>query len=253
MHLDLILAGIAAILGGLVNAVAGGGTLITFPVLTALGVPPITANITNTVALCPGYLGGAYAQRKDIKGMEKLMFLLIPVSIAGGFAGGFILIHTGEKTFNFLIPYLLLLGSILLACQPIVKKLFNPNLNSRKKTKKHNAFWSILLVTPSAMYGGYFGAGLGVVLLAVMGMYINANLTKINALKQTVSLIVNVTAAFLFVFYANVYWDYAIVMAICAFVGGAIGGRIAGRLNPEIFRWVVVCIGLAIALIFFFK
>ncbi|MFH0895487.1 MAG: TSUP family transporter, partial [Bacteroidota bacterium] len=127
---DLILAGLAAIAAGFVNAIAGGGTLITFPVLMALGIPPVAANITNTIALCPGYFGGTYAQRKDLSGQKNNILSIIPAGILGGITGGLLLIYTEEKTFKTLVPYLILIATILLAFQPLIKKLISKKSNS---------------------------------------------------------------------------------------------------------------------------
>ena len=120
--MDFVIAGFAAIVAGVVNAIAGGGTLITFPVLIALGLPAVSANITNTVALCPGYFGGTWAQRKDLTGQGKRIRLLVPVAILGGIAGGLLLILTGEKLFSSLVPYLILFATLLLAAQDRLKK-----------------------------------------------------------------------------------------------------------------------------------
>src|SRR5512145_350133 len=121
-YLILIISFIAALLAGITNAVAGGGTLITFPVLLSLGLPAISANITNTIALVPGYLGGTYAQLNDIRGQRKRILLLSPLCIAGGIAGGVLLLKTGEENFRELIPYLIMLATIMLAVQPLIKK-----------------------------------------------------------------------------------------------------------------------------------
>ncbi len=251
MENDLIYAGLAAVLGGFVNAVAGGGTLITFPVLTALGIPPVAANVTNTVALCPGYFGGTVAQLSDLKTTGKNIWLLLLIGFLGGLTGGLILITTNEKIFTFLIPYLIMFGALLLAFQPYIKKIFLYK-NYTDKTY-YNKILSIILIIPAALYGGYFGAGLGVILLAVLGLYIEQPLTKINALKQAISLCVNIAAAILFIFSGYVYWYYALIMAICAIIGGICGGLVIKKINTEIFRWIVVAVGIIISIYYFIK
>ncbi len=248
---DFILAGVAALAAGIINALAGGGTLITFPVLTALGIPAVVANVTNTVALCPGYLGGTYAQRRDLKGQKKRLGVLIPAGIIGGVAGGFLLLQTGEKIFRELVPYLILFASLILAMQGNLKKWLIKRITSRKPGQ--DSFISIATIVPSAIYGGYFGAGLGVIILAALGLFIEENLVRLNALKQLISLAVNVAAALFFVFSGKVFWLVAAIMAVSALIGGSIGGKLAGKLKPEILRWVVVTIGIVVSVIYFIK
>ena len=243
-----ILIALAAIAAGMVNALAGGGTLITFPLLTALGIPAVVANITNTVALCPGYLGGTFAQIKDLRGQQKRLWLLIPASLAGGVAGGILLLFTEEKLFRGIVPWLILLAAGLLAMQGIVKKWLGKQ-NEKKETGDSNFLWTILLIIPAAVYGGYFGAGLSVIILAVLGLAINDNLTRLNALKQMLAFSVNIAAAIFFVFTGKVEWFVALIMAIGALTGGYLGGKLAGRIKPEILRWTVVGIGVVVAVV----
>jgi uncharacterized protein len=248
---DLLIAGLAAIAAGIVNAIAGGGTLITFPVLTALGIPAVAANVTNTVALCPGYLGGAFAQRNDLKGQKHRIRLLLPVAIIGGVAGGFLLLQTGDKLFSNLVPYLILFASCLLAVQEPLRKWILKWISSRTNGRENGGV--IFAIIPAAMYGGYFGAGLGVITIAALGLLIDDNIIRLNALKQLLSLSINVAAALFFVFLGQVYWLVAAVMAACALIGGTIGGKLAGKFKPVILRWVVVAIGLLLAVVYFLK
>jgi uncharacterized protein len=243
-----ILIGIAAVAAGMVNALAGGGTLITFPVLTAMGLPAVVANITNTVALCPGYLGGSYAQRKDLKGQGKHLWILIPAAILGGAGGGILLFITEEKLFRGIVPWLILLAAALLAMQGMVRNWLKRR-NEKKKSGGSQLFWSLLLVIPATVYGGYFGAGLGVILLSVLGLTLNDDLIRLNALKQTLSLSANLAAALFFVFSGRVDWTVAVVMAIGALCGGFIGGKLAGKIKPEVLRWTVVGIGVVVSII----
>jgi uncharacterized protein len=250
--LDLMLVGIAAVAAGLVNALAGGGTLITFPMLTAVGVPPVLANITNTVALCPGFIGGTFAQRRDLQGQGRRMWLLLPTGVLGGIAGGILLLYTSDSAFRKLIPYLILLAVILLAFQDQLRNW----IVGRSADEGHwhlNEAWSVLLIFPSAIYGGYFGAGLGVMMLAMLGVVLEDSLTRLNALKQSLSFSINIAAAIFFLFSGQVVWPAAIVMSVGALAGGALGGRMAGTVKPTILRWIVVCVGLVVSLIYFFR
>jgi uncharacterized protein len=243
---DFILAGLAAVAAGAINALAGGGTLITFPTLIAIGMPAVEANVTNTVALCPGYLGGIFAQSKDMRGQKKRLLTLMPAAVIGGILGGFLLLHTGERLFRILVPFLILLASVLLAVQePIRKWLVS---RSGQPPGKHGADnWAILPVGFAAIYGGYFGAGLSVIVLSVLGLCADDSLTRLNASKQAISFAVNSAAALFFIFSGHVAWPIAIVMALGAVLGGILGGRLAGRIRPATLRWTVVGIGVTVA------
>jgi uncharacterized membrane protein YfcA len=247
-----ILIGLAALVGGLVNALAGGGTLITFPALTFFGIPALNANITNTIALCPGYFGGTWAQRKDLKGQKKRLTLLIPAALIGGIGGGLLLLYTGDRLFRDIVPWLILIAAGLLAFQGLIKKWVSKQESAEQAGWKKN-LKSFLLVGPATVYGGYFGAGLGVILLAVLGFSFKDNLTRLNALKQSLSLVTNVAAAVFFLFSDKVEWYIAAIMAAGALTGGYLGGKLAGRIKPEILRWAVVIIGTTVAIIMFIK
>src|SRR5262245_6304527 len=185
-EIELVAVGVVAILGGAVNALAGGGTLITFPVLTALGVPAVAANVTNTVALCPGYLGGALAQRGDLRDQRARLARLLPAALAGGLAGGLLLLGSGERAFRALVPFLILLASLLLAAQGGVRRLLVARSGGAPVRGAER--WSALAVGAAAVYGGYFGAGLSVIVLAALGLLLHESLTRLNAAKQVVAL-----------------------------------------------------------------
>jgi uncharacterized membrane protein YfcA len=246
---DLIIAGLAAVAGGLVNALAGGGTLITFPMLTALGVPPVVANVTNTVALCPGYLGATLAQARELRGQGRRLRLLLPTGVLFGIGGGILLLNTSNHTFRILVPYLILLAVGLLYFQDRLRGWV-----MRRAGVAHDQIvpegWAVLPVIPAAVYGGYFGAGVSVMVLAVLGLVLDDSLTRLNALKQAVSFSINIAAALFFVFSGQVLWPAALVMAVGALVGGALGGRLSGKIKPRTLRGIVIAIDLVVALIY---
>ncbi len=249
---ELALAALAAFAAGGVNAVAGGGTLITFPTLVALGVPPIAANVTNTVALCPGYVGGTLAQSADLQPQKQRLYWVVPLTFIGGLVGGLLLLNTEEKLFRTLVPWLILVASGLLA----VQKPFGAWLARYRERRGHGPrtdFSGVVPIFFAAVYGGYFGAGLGVILLAVLGLCMSDSLVKLNALKQAISFSTNVAAALFFVFSGLVLWDVALVMAVGALAGGSLGGRYARKLNPEVLRALVVSAGVIIAAVYFIK
>jgi hypothetical protein len=250
--LNLILIALAGAAAGGVNALAGGGTLISFPVLTAIGLPAVSANVTNTVALSPGYLGATYAQLNDLRTQTRRLWLLLPISALGGLVGGLLLLNTGEKLFRDLVPWLILLASALLAVQVPLRNWLKRR--SAAQTGAGGSDWrAVLLVFIAAIYGGYFGAGLSVIVLAVLGITLDDNLTQLNALKQAIAFAVNITAALFFVFSGQVVWLAAAVMAVGALLGGTLGGRLAGRIQPNTLRWVVVVIGVAVSVIYFIR
>jgi uncharacterized membrane protein YfcA len=248
-YLLVILAAMGA---GLTNAIAGGGTLITFPTLVFLGIPAVSANVTNTVALCPGYFGATMAQRKDLEGQKSRLWIVIPVGIVGGVLGGYLLLRTGEKSFKELVPYLILFASLLLAIQDPVRAWLTRRLAQGGQDVSLQK-WTWLPVSLASVYGGYFGAGFSVILLSALGLTLEDTLTRLNALKQSIALTVNLAAAIFFVFSGKVYWTVALVMAVGALVGGWLGGKLAGRIKPSTLRWTVVTIGVIVSIIYLIR
>jgi uncharacterized protein len=250
--LDFVLIGLAALAAGAINALAGGGTLITFPVLTAVGIPAVMANVTNTVALLPGYLGGTLAQWNDLKAQSKRLWYILPASVVGGLIGGILLLNTGEKVFRQIVPFLILLASLLLAVQDPVRA-FLARRAEKHGSGKVSELWSSVPIGLAAIYGGYFGAGLSVIVLAALGLTMDESLTKLNALKQGVAFSVNIAAAIFFLFSGKVVWEAVLVMAACALIGGWLGGKLAGKVKPAMLRWMVVTIGVVVAIIYFVR
>lgn len=242
------LAGVAA---GLVNALAGGGSLISFPALTALGLPPLVANLTNTVALTPGYFGAVWAQRRDLGQQGARCLWLVPLALAGGVAGGQLLLGSDERLFRALVPWLILLGSALVALQTPLRRWL-----SASPMASGDAGVPLLagaLVAMAAVYGGYFGAGLSVILLGVLAITLPDSLIRLNGLKQLLALAANGGAALVFLASGQVAWPPALALALGALVGGGLGGRLAGRLAGESLRWWVVALGTAIGLWFLWR
>lgn len=257
--LELVAVGLAGGAAGFVNAVAGGGTLISFPALTAVGVPIVSANVTSTIALSPGYVGGSVAQRDGIRRQWPRLRLFAPLAALGGLAGGALLVATDDDLLRRLIPWLILLSCALLAGQDRIRAAVETRRARRAQRRPDGAralgdhgvsLAAVVTVFVAAIYGGYFGAGLGIIFLAVLGIFLPDDLTELNALKQALSVVVNLTAAVFFVFSGLVWWGAAAVMALGAVVGGNLGGRLAARLDPRLFRRGVVAIGVAVALVY---
>lgn len=246
--LFLFFAFLAAVAAGVINAIAGGGTLITFPVLTAIGLSPVVANVTNTVALCPGLLSGAFAQRKDFQAQKQRLWKILPAGILGGIAGGLLLLNSTERSFNIAVPFLIFGATILLGIQVPLRNWVISRIG--KIHHANNSFGLLALIFAAAIYGGYFGAGLGIILMAVLGLMLDDSLTSLNILKQAISFCINLSAAIYFSFSGKVDWLVAVIMAVGAITGGAIGGKLAGKIKPDVLRWIIVFTGTVVAFIF---
>ena len=245
-HIALI--GAAALSAGAVNAIAGGGSLITFPVLLASGLPAVTASMTNTVAMCPGYLGATLAQRSDLKGQGGRALRLFPLSLIGSLVGAWILLHTTEKSFQALVPFLLVFAAALLAVQERLRKYLLAHAGGG-----HSLLLATLPVGCAAIYGAYFGAGMGVIILAILAVVIDDKLVRTNALKQLLSFGINTCAAIVFLFQGNIAWDVALVIAIASLAGGLIGGKLASRVPEALLRWFAIVVALGVAAVYFVR
>ena len=243
---------LAAVAAGFINAIAGGGTLVSFPVLLAVGISPVVANVTNTVALVPGTIGGMWSQRKDFKSQYERLLKLLPVAVMGGIVGGLLLLNTSESSFRSIIPYLILAATLLLAAQVKIKNWVVARIG-HAHSERHNPMLMLVLVLLAAIYGGYFGAGLGVILMAVLGYVTDDSMTRLNFLEQALAFAINLAAAIYFAFSGKVDWMVAFVMIFGSLAGGLIGGKLAGKIKPELLRWIVVSAGLIASVIFFLK
>jgi hypothetical protein len=247
---DLVLAGVAALGAGFVNAIAGGGSLITFPALVALGVPPVAAAATNTVALCPGYFGAALAQRKDLAGQRARMVRLLPVAAIGGVGGALLLLATGEAAFGAIVPFLILAAAVLLGAQDAIKRRV---VRPGRAANATPGLAAAIPVALAATYGGYFGAGMGVMILAALAIFLDETLPRINALKQTISLVVNVSAAAVFALSPSTRWALVPGMALGALAGGLLGGALSARIPVRVLRAAIVTLGVAISAYYFIR
>jgi uncharacterized membrane protein YfcA len=242
---DALLIGGAGLLGGAVNAVAGGGTLLTFPALLAVGAAPITANITSSVGLLSGYAGGSVAYRRELAGQGGRARSLVVVSVIGGVAGALLLLVTPAATFRTVVPYLVLLSCALLAAQPRLAKALGGRTHGSP-----DLHWGVRLgVGVSAAYGSYFGAGLGVLLLAVLGVLVADELQRLNALKGVLSLVINVVGVVVFVASGHVAWRYAAILAVTSYAGATVGVSVARRLSPAVMRASVVALGTVVGVV----
>ncbi|HLI53847.1 MAG TPA: sulfite exporter TauE/SafE family protein [Acidimicrobiales bacterium] len=250
-------AGGAAVAAGVVNAIAGGGTLISFPALVGLGVPAVTSNVTNTVSLLPGYLAGSWAQRQELAPQIEHARGLASLGGLGGLGGSVLLIVLPAKDFRLAVPYLIVLSCALLLVQDRLRRALQTRslpddqaapcgLGSRPESGGHRALQAVLVFVAS-VYGGFFGAGLGIMLLAVLGVFRRGPLSGANALKQALSFVINLVAALFFLFSGRVAWAVVPVMAVGSLAGGLLGGKLVPVIPERLLRQVVVLAGAAVA------
>jgi uncharacterized membrane protein YfcA len=238
-----IVLGIAGLLGGAVNSVAGGGSLISFPALLAVGYPSITANVTNTIALWPGYVGATAAYRRELEGQCPRLVALGATSIAGGLAGSVLLLTTPASVFKTAVPWLILLACALFGAQPLVSKMTGKR---QVGSREHRSAGLHVAVFCAAVYGAYFGAGLGIILLAVLGLVIADSLLRLNGLKQVMSVLINSVAVVAYGVFGHVAWSAVAIMAVASLAGGRLGGSFARKLSPVVLRVVVLAFGVSV-------
>jgi uncharacterized membrane protein YfcA len=241
---------IAAVAAGAINAVAGGGSFISFPALLLIGVPPITANATNTTALWPGSLASVGAYRRELAVQRKGIVLFSAISMLGGLLGALLLLRTGESTFEALIPYLLLLATAVFAFSPQITKLTRrAGGKGGEQPARRVAVLAVYFAV--AVYGGFFGAGLGILTLAVLGLLGLENIHEMNALKTLQASLVNGVAVIAFVLAGAVDWPLALLMTVGAIAGGYGGAAIARQVSPQLVRWIVIGISVSLTVYFF--
>jgi uncharacterized membrane protein YfcA len=238
----LAAAGFAA---GAVNAVAGGGSLISFPALLGAGYGSVVANVTNAVAVLPGYLGGSLAYREELRPQRARIVALSVTSALGAIAGAVILIVSPARVFEEIVPFLILASCALLAAQPWLSRKLHPP--APKSETDHRSPSLHAGVFAASVYGGYFGAGLGILLLAVLGLTLSDGLQRLNALKGILSLVVGLSAAVYFAIDGKVQWDAAAVMAVASLAGGQAGVAVARRLDAGVLRALIVVFGVGVA------
>lgn len=240
--LDAVFVACAGFVAGAVNAVAGGGSLVSFPALVAAGLPPLTANVTNTVAVWPGYLGGVAAYRRELAGLRDRVVAVAPAAVLGGVAGAALLLVAPESVFEVVVPALVAGSCALLAAQDRLAAAV-------RRRARHDATGFAVQATTfvAAAYGAYFGGGLGVILLAAFGILLPLSLQDANALKSALSLVINSVALVAFVALAPVDWGAVAVVAPASLAGGYLGGGLARRLHRSHLRGAVIAVGLIAA------
>lgn len=250
LHVVLMLA--AAFVAGMVNSIAGGGTLLTFPLLIWLGLDPKVANATSTVALWPGLFGGLFGYRREMNDSSLILMRLGVTSVVGGGVGAWLLIVTPSPTFARLVPFLILFATILFMLQgPVNRWLHLPTASG----ESNRAWWTTAIIVQffSAMYGGYFGAGNGIWMLAAMGLLGLNDIHRANGIKNFLGICINSVAVLAFAISHLVSWPRSLLMAGGALVGGYVGARTARRVGPVVIRRAIVVIGFVITVVMLWR
>lgn len=251
---------IAAMLGGTLNAVAGGGSFISFPALIFTGVPPIQANATSTVALWPGSVASVSAYRKELAALNRTVVLVLGItSLVGGVLGAILLLLTPQATFLGLVPYLLLLATALFAFSPYItamlrkRNTLNQGFETKAPISRRTMTVIVLVQFVIAVYGGYFGGGIGIMILASLGVLGMENIHEMNGLKTVLQTAINGVAVITFIIARAVFWSQALVMIAGAIVGGYGSAYFARKLDPRLIRGFVIVVGVGMTIYFFLR
>jgi len=237
---DVLLVLGAGLFAGLINAIVGSGSLLTFPVLLAIGYSPIVANVSNTVGMAFGNVSGVVGYRRELAGQRSRMLGLGVYSALGALAGAILLLALPERIFHGVVPVLVLLATVLVVVQPRLTALLEAHREHRYSAVALRA--GVFL---TAIYGGYFGAAQGVLLIGLMGLFLDEDLQRVNALKNVLAAFTNGVAALVFAVFAHVSWPAAVLLAVSSVVGGQVGSAVGRRLAPGVLRAVIVVGGVA--------
>jgi uncharacterized membrane protein YfcA len=256
--LEIAAVALAGVWAGMINTIVGSGTLITFPTLLAIGVPPVTANISNNIGLIPGSVAGAVGYRRELEGQRARVSRLLVASVIGGLIGAGLLLVLPPGAFEAIVPALILLGVVLVILQPRLSRVVAVRAEAREVAgaapPRDGAWWVWPAVLVTGVYGGYFGAAQGVLLMAVLGIGVNESLQRLNGVKNVLAAAVNGVAGLVFVLVvelglfgtdAEIDWLIVLVLGLGAVVGGFLGASVGRRLSPVVLRAVIVVVGLA--------
>jgi uncharacterized membrane protein YfcA len=234
-------AGLAA---GTINTIVGSGSLISFPTLLALGYEPVVANVSNTIGLVPGSVSGTVGYRRELRGQRARIRALAAASVAGGLTGGILLLILPGSVFREVVPILILVACVLVAFQPRLARRAAERSGPRHE---HGGPLLLLTIFATGIYGGYFGAAQGIILIALLGIFLDDSIQRLNAAKNLLAALVNGVAAVLFIVAADVAWGAALVLAVGATLGGQLGATIGRRIPAPLLRIVIIVVGTAVA------
>jgi uncharacterized membrane protein YfcA len=244
----VLLAGLAA---GTINTVVGSGTLITFPTLLAFGVPPVTANVSNTIGLVPGVASGVWGYRRELEGQGRRAVRLGSASILGGAIGAILLLSLPDSAFSAIVPALIVVGLLLVVLQPRISAWVDARHEGVRA--EHGPWWVWPAVLLSGVYGGYFGAAQGVIIMGVLGIGIAETLQRLNGLKNVLAGLVNGVAGIIFALVADVDWTVVLLLAVGSVIGGQVGATVGRRLPAPVLRMIIVVVGLVALAVFLLR
>jgi hypothetical protein len=250
-HMPYVWLVVASFIAGVINAMAGGGSFISFPVMLSIGIPPIQANATNTVALWPGQLSSVWALRTDLR--RDLIGVVAAASVLGGVGGAIVLLHTKQRTFMHMVPWLLLSASVLFGISGPVSKWLRRRSAEPHEQRPLNALAIFAAMFPVCFYIGYFGAGSGFLTMTALALFGVEEMKALNSLKVLAAGLSNCCAVAIFVFGGAIVWHYCIVSMVFAAIGGYAGAQYTRHMNPAVLRSIVVVTGCAMAAYFFWR
>lgn len=241
--LEMVAVFAAGIAAGGINAVVGSGTLITFPVLLAVGLPPVTANVSNTVGLVPGSLSGVIGYRRELAGQRARLLRYSAASLLGAAGGAVLLLTLPEGAFAAIVPVLIIVALLLVVLQPRLAAWVRERQRESDTMPPHGGPVLLAAIFGTGIYGGYFGAAQGVLLLGLLGVFVHDDLQRLNAVKNVLALLVNALSAAIFIVVAEIDWRVVGLIAAGAVIGGQLGARVGRRLPPNVLRAVIVVVG----------
>lgn len=252
VDLNLVRAGAIVAAGagaGFINSIVGSGTLISFPTLVGIGYAEKIANITNNTGLVPGSFSAVVTQRRELRGQRARLVRLVPASVIGGTTGALALLVLPNRYFKRIVPFLILVGVALVIIGPIVQRRVRERALARTETETHERVrpWLFVAVALAGVYGGYFGAAQGVILLGLMGTALDDSMARINATKNVLAGTVNLIAATVFIIHGGVVWSAAALLAVGSVIGGVLGSKAGRRIEPNVLRAIIVVVGLTAA------
>lgn len=252
---EVLLVVVAGLGAGVLSSTVGVASLLSFPILVGLGLPPVVANVSNTLGLIPAGLGGVVGYRQEVKDAGRVAYVIVLVCAVGAVLGAALLLGLPPGVFEAIVPYLILFTCLLVGIQPRVAAWLRARHERQHgeelAERRHMSPLTTFFATVTGVYGGYFGAGAGVMMVAVLGLGTDLELRIVNGLKTLSLMVGNIVAGLIFVFVADPRWDVAALLAVGSLVGGYVGARIGRKLPDAVFRWAVVAAGIVAALLLF--
>jgi uncharacterized membrane protein YfcA len=246
--LSSILVFFAGLWAGTINAVVGSGTLVTFPVLIALGVAPVVASMSNAMGLVAGTAAGAWGYRRELAGRGRQLLKLMPASLLGGITGAWLLLHLPEKVFGYVAPVLLVAALLMVLFQPKLQAwIRNREQNPEHAIKdKSHGILLVVMIYLAGVYGGYFVAAQGILLVGILGVFLSGTMQNANAMKNILTLTVNMVAAVSYLIFAfdRINWWVVLLIAVSSTIGGLLGSKVGRKLSPKVLRGVIFTLGI---------